>query len=127
MSKIGFSYLPRLVIDPKTGRKAEVFTPYVPIRLSVSHNNPTRLIDALVDSGSDCNLFPIQLGEILGINFKKITSKIIYGIGDVKIKAYTAKVNIWVDNTKYITGADFSAEQQTLYWVDKDFLTCLSR
>lgn len=114
MANWGFSYFPRPLINPKSNLTQEIFTPYVPIRLSVSHSNPTRLIDALVDSGADRNLFPLQLAELLGINFKKIKPKIIYGIGNSQIKAYATKINIWVNNTKYSTEADFSPDQQTL-------------
>lgn len=114
MASLGFSYLPRLVIDAGTNRKEEVFTPYVPIMVSYGHGNPTRPIDALVDSGSDRNLFPLQLGQLLGINFKKIRPKTIFGIGGIQLKAYTSKINIWVNNKKYPTEADFCLEQQTL-------------
>lgn len=114
MAKTGFSYLPRPIINQKTNLAEDVFTPYIPIRLSVSHNNPTPIIDALVDSGSDRNLFPIELGKLLGINFKKLKPKIIFGIGDVHIKAYTANINIWLNNIKYSSEADFSPDQQTL-------------
>ena len=101
MSSLGFSYLPRLVIDVSTNRKEEVFTPYVPIMVSYGHGNPTRPIDALVDSDSDRNLFPLQLGQMVGINFKKIKAKPIFGIGGIQLKAYTSKINIWVNNKKY--------------------------
>ncbi len=114
MAKLGFSYLPRIVINPKTSTQEETFTPFIPIKFSTTHNNPTNLIDALIDSGSDTNLFPMQLGEMLSIKFKKMNEKIIYGIGGAQIKAYTAKINIWLNNTKYETEADFSREHQGL-------------
>ncbi len=114
MANLGFSYLPRLVIDASTNRKEEIFTPYVPIMVSHGYSNPTRLIDALVDSGSDRNLFPLQLGQMLGLNFKQIRPKIIFGIGGIQLKAYTSEINIWVNNKKYLTEADFCLEQQTL-------------
>lgn len=94
MASLGFSYLPRPIINSRTNKKEEVLTPYVPIMLSANHGNPTPLIDALVDSGSDRNLFPMQLGDLLGISFEKINPKIIHGIGGVVIKAYTSKINI---------------------------------
>ncbi len=114
MPKIKFSYLLIDKIDSKTGVKiGEILRPYILIRVSLSHGNPTNLIDALVDSGSDRNLFPYRLGEIIGINFKKIKPTSIYGIGDIKFKTYPAKINIWVDKKKYETEADFCHEQQT--------------
>ncbi len=114
MPKIKFSYLLLDKIDPKTSFKVgELLRPYVLIRVSLSHGNPTNFIDALVDSGSDRNLFPLRLGEMIGINFKKIKPVSIYGIGNSELKAYPAKINIWVDNKKYETEADFCHEQQT--------------
>jgi hypothetical protein len=89
--KTSFSYLPRPVLNPKTNILEEVFTPFVPTRLSLSRNNPTPFIDALVDSGADKNLFPMQIGELLGIDFKKIRPKIIHGIGNIELKAYPSK------------------------------------
>ncbi len=114
MAKLGFSYLPRIIINPVTKQQEEIFTPYIQVRLSAGHGNLTQLIDALVDSGADGNLFPLQLGELLGINFKKAVPKVIYGIGNAQITAYTASINIWVNNIKYQTEADFSDKQQTL-------------
>ena len=114
MARLKYPYLPRPVINQKTGKREEVFTPFVPVMVSINHANPTHPIDALVDSGSDRNLFPLQLGNLLGINFKKIKPKIIYGIGNIKVKAFTSKINIWLDNTKYSSEADFSLEQQVL-------------
>ena len=114
MSRLKFPYLPRPVINQKSGKRAEIFTPFVPVMVSINHRNPTPPMDALVDSGSDRNLFPLQLGVLLGINFKKIRPKIIYGIGNIKVKAFTSKINIWLDNTKYSSEADFSLEQQVL-------------
>ena len=114
MARLKFPYLPRIVINPRTNKQEEVFTPFVPIMVSTDHGNPTQLIDALVDSGSDRNLFPLQLGKLLGINFKKIKPKIIYGIGNIKVEAFTSEVNIWLDNKKYPSEADFSFEQQVL-------------
>lgn len=114
MATLGFSYLPQFSIDPRTRQKVEIFRPYIQIKLSLFRGNLTPTIDALVDSGADNNLFPLQLGGLLGINFKKLTAKTIYGIGNSRIKAFTAPINIWVNNTKYQTQADFSVDQQTL-------------
>lgn len=114
MPKISFSYLVQNKTDPKTGEIiGYISRPYIPIRLSLHHNNPSPFVDALVDSGSDRNLFPKQWGDILGINFRRIEPVEILGIGKSSIKAYPAKINIWIDNQKYETEADFSLQQQT--------------
>ncbi len=82
MAKISFSYFVQDKLDPKTNQViGHILRPYIPIRISLHHGNPTNYVNALVDSGSDRNLFP--------------------------------KLNIWVDNKKYETDADFSLQQQT--------------
>lgn len=59
MAKISFSYFVQDKLDPKTKQViGRILRPYIPIRLSLHHGNPTNYVNALVDSGSDRNLFP---------------------------------------------------------------------
>lgn len=114
MARISFSYFVEDKLNPVTGQViGHIMRPYIPIRLSIHHANPTNSVNALVDSGSDRNLFPKSWGDILGINFRKVKPVKILGIGKNEIIAYTAKINIWIDKRKYETEADFSPEQQT--------------
>lgn len=114
MPKISFSYFVQDKLDPKTNKViGYILRPYIPIRLSLHHGNPTNYVNALVDSGSDRNLFPKQWGDVVGINFAKIKPTQIIGIGNVSIRAYPAKINIWINNKKYESEADFSPQQQT--------------
>lgn len=114
MARISFSYFVEDKLDPKTGQViGRIMRPYIPIRLSIHRANPTNSVNALVDSGSDRNLFPKSWGDILGINFRKIKPVKIFGIGGSGIIAYPSTINIWIDNKKYETEADFSPEQQT--------------
>lgn len=112
-SKISFSYIPFNHLDDKTGKLVEIFRPMALIRVSFARGAISRPFDALIDSGSDGNLFPYQLGEILGISFKKIKPKIITGIGNHQIKAYTSKINIWIGNSRFESEADFNHDQMT--------------
>lgn len=113
MAKIKFPYTSFDLVNSIGSVVGRIMRPYIPIRLSIHYSNPTNYIDAMVDSGSDRNLFPKQWGDIIGINFKKIKSVKIGGIGGVEITAYSSKVNIWVNGKKYLTDADFSPQQQT--------------
>ncbi|MBI2338312.1 hypothetical protein HYU95_03975 [Candidatus Daviesbacteria bacterium] len=113
MGRVKFPYLPIDIFNSSGKVVSRIMRPYIPIRLSIHHSNPSNIVDALVDSGSDRYLFPRQWGDMLGINFKKIKPIKIGGIGKVEITAYSSKVNIWVDGQKYPTNADFSPEQQT--------------
>lgn len=114
MARISFSYFVEDKQDPTTGKViGYIMRPYIPIRLSIHRANPSNPVNALVDSGSDRNLFPKQWGDILGINFRKIKPVQITGIGKITITAYPSKVNIWLNNRRYETEADFSPQQQT--------------
>lgn len=68
--------------------------------------------DALVDSGSDRNLFPSNIATEAGITLDKNKARKIYGIGNSFTIVYPAKINIWIGIKKYETNVDFSLEQQ---------------
>lgn len=113
MSKItGYSYNPQFFQDPQTGEKIVVYRPMVMIRLSRDRGAISYPFDALIDSGSDRNLFPLYFASFLGIQFKKIKPKRIYGIGGSYVEAYTTKINIWIGTSKYETEADFTPQQK---------------
>lgn len=114
MARISFSYFVEDKLDPETGQIiGHIMRPYIPIRLSIHRGNPSNAVNALVDSGSDRNLFPKSWGDILGINFRKVRPVKIIGIGKNEIIAYPSNINIWIDNRKYETEADFSPQQYT--------------
>lgn len=112
MSKItGYSYVPQIFQDSKSKKFIQIYLPLIPIKVSSVYGQISPQFDALLDSGSDRNLFPISLAKYLRINFGKIKSKPIYGIGKNHIKAYPAKLTLWLGNKSYETEADFSQEQ----------------
>ncbi|MCX6706290.1 MAG: hypothetical protein NTV24_04295 [Candidatus Woesebacteria bacterium] len=108
-----FTYHPYPGKDLKTGEIVEVFRPTVPIVVS-SKGIPSWEIQALVDSGSDRNLFPAKLGELIGIDIKSGDKRPIQGIGNSNIDAYTHKIKIHIAGYSFETEADFSYEQQSL-------------
>ena len=115
MGKVtGYSYIPQpFGIDPVSNKLIEIYRPMISIRISKDHGPISLPFDALIDSGSDRNLFPLRFATSIGIHFKKMEPKQIMGIGKVIIDAYAAKMNIWVGTTKYQTEVDFSPQQQT--------------
>lgn len=113
MGKItGYSYYPLFFQDPKTAKKRVDYYSLIQIRISIDYGLISYPFDALIDSGSDRNLFPLYFAEYLGIQFKGVKPRKIYGIGDNFIEAYTAKINIWLGETEYKTEADFSPQQK---------------
>lgn len=110
---ISLSYLPFNIIDPNTNQLiGEIFRPFISIKLSIEFGKIIFPVEALVDSGADRNLFPLTLGEIIGINFKNNKQITLYGIGGSKIIAYRARLNIWLLGSKYETEADFAPLQK---------------
>lgn len=113
MPSIRLPYFAENKLDPQTGNViGKIFRPYVSIRLSFKHGNPSNFFKALLDSGSDRNLFPMDLGYMLKINFGKIKPVPIQGIGGITINAYPSPVNIWFEGKQYKTDADFSPEHK---------------
>lgn len=112
MGKItGYSYYPLFSQDPKTDKQRVKYYPLIQIRISIDYGLISYPFDALIDSGSDRNLFPLYFAKFLGITFKGRPKK-IYGIGDNFIEAYTAKISIWLSKKEYKTEADFSSQQR---------------
>lgn len=112
MSKVtGYSYVPQIYQNSQTHQFTQIYLPMISIRVSLSDKLISPQFDALLDSGSDRNLFPMQLAKYLGVKFSKAQPNKVYGIGQGSIDVYTGKVNIWLGIKMYETEVDFSAQQ----------------
>lgn len=107
----GYSYVPQIFKDFKSQKFIQTYLPLIPIRVSNDQGQISPQFDALLDSGSDRNLFPISLAKYLGIDFEKSKPSRVYGIGNGHINAYPAKIILWLGNKSYEIEADFSQEQ----------------
>lgn len=87
-----------------------VYRPKILIWISKG-NKHSHMFHALVDSGSNRNLFPARLGELVGINVKSGKSYPIYGIGDSRLTAYQHGVMVHLGKNEFETTIDFSYEQ----------------
>jgi len=68
-----------------------------------------------VDSGSDVNLFPVDMAKSVGINFKKGEPRRVFGIGGVEIPSFLHR-NIEIilpDGLSFSTEIQFSEQQKT--------------
>jgi hypothetical protein len=106
------TYHPYIGIDPRTGKQTEIFRPTIPVVI-VYKNKATFDFQALIDSGSDRNLFPAGFGEAIGIDIKNGNKHPIRGIGDYDIMAYTHKVKILAAGKTFEAEIDFSYEQKS--------------
>ncbi len=84
----------------------------IQVKLCYKHKLSPFPISCLLDSGSDNNLFPAYFVQNIGINLKDGQEIKIRGIGDIEIKAYRHKVNLYLDKSKFETTIDFSYDQQ---------------
>lgn len=111
--KLSFNYVPFPTVDPeKKNIIGQIFRPLIPVRIGYKYNLFRNPINALLDSGSDRNLFPSYVGEEIGIRIKKGKYQNVGGIGGVGIKAFTHPVKIFVGSHSFETFIDFSYEQQ---------------
>lgn len=70
-------------------------------------------IMALVDSGSEYNLFPASIGEKLGINIRKGKKQKIAGIGNILIETFLHRgIGIFIEGHKIESFAYFSYDQK---------------
>lgn len=109
--ELTFDYIPIPRKDPKTQKiVGETYFPFIPIQLHFKE--AVRSFYALVDSGAERNLFPAELGELIGIKIKMGKLASIFGIGQHEIEGYTHVVNLSLGRiTNFNTEVDFSFEQ----------------
>jgi len=106
-----YPYLPELYLDPITKIVKAFYRPMIKVRISQNRGEISESFDALVDSGSDKNLFPIYFANKIRVSLEKNPKK-IYGIGNSFIIAYTGRISLWKGVKKYETEADFTPEQR---------------
>jgi len=89
-----------------TARKKTILRPMIPV--IILHNKQYVMYEALLDSGSDYNIFPSEIADILGLSLSKGKRKTISGIGKGTIKGYEHEVTFRIGDKTIITKAIFS-------------------
>jgi hypothetical protein len=98
-------------VHPKSGKRTKgIFVPIVPVRISYGHQLFSNPINALLDSGSERNLFPAFFAERLNIKVKKGQIQPTRGIGTIVVTAYTHNIKIYIQTMSFETHIDFSYE-----------------
>lgn len=123
-----FAYFPHLIVDKETDQVVEeAFYPIVPIRLCYGHKLFPALVNCMVDSGSDRNLFPAEWGERVGIKIKKGKLVKIQGIGNIEMEAYRHKVKIYIGLVNFYVEADFCYTQKQPLLGRNGFFNCFKK
>lgn len=109
MSVIRFEYVARPIwIDKEKKIIDALYTPIVQIRISANHKMYPHILECLADSGSEYNLLPADIVDLLGIKLEKGKKVEHIGIGDVGIVAYRHKIKLFIQNHNFETYMDFS-------------------
>jgi hypothetical protein len=86
-----------------------IYRPLIPIQIG-SNAKQSLLFEALVDSGADKSLFPLDIGTQIGIDFSKIKPQKAIGIGGKIVITFSAPIDLKIKNQTFKTQADFSGE-----------------
>lgn len=112
---IKFNYRSYLKRDPKTGKFVEVHFPFISVILIYKHK-VGGAIEALVDSGSEMNVFPADYAifffSLKEKQLKKGEKRAIRGIGGVEIEAFKHLVTLHTLHFRFKTPVWFSYQQQ---------------
>lgn len=107
---ITFPYVGLPIRNPATKiLLGTIYRPLVPIQI-IFETKSSLLFEALVDSGADKSLFPLDMGTQIGIDFSKIKPNKARGIGGMIVKTYSSPIELKIKNHLFKTVADFSAE-----------------
>lgn len=87
-------------------QKRKLLRPIIPI--SLNHKNHTIRYEALIDSGADFSIFPIEIARRLNISFKK--ENIIYfsGLEDNLIEGFKSKIILRIGKLEIKTNIVFA-------------------
>jgi len=110
MSKIVFPYLSFPLNQDPENQKSE-YLPMVEVQLINNHHRSPQLIQAIMDSGSNINLFHSYFGRQLGIKVKKGKPVKIKGIGNMELETYAHEVKLKIGQFVISTKIHFSDYQ----------------
>lgn len=100
-----FKYRKINLANPFSGKK-NIVRPIIPV--SLSFRNLAVRYEALIDSGSDFNIFPIEIAQKLKINLEKC--KLIYfsGVEDSSVQGYISNIFISINHDIFKTNIVFA-------------------
>lgn len=99
------------IIDNTGEIVGSVARPIIDLLMNYKHGEMIGPIQALVDSGSDYNLFPAEIANILGVRLEKGILKVTEGIGGKTVKTYRhSGIKMYVEGHSFETSIDFSKE-----------------
>ena len=113
MPIIKYNFLPDIFFDPKAKKLKTIYRPYILVKLGNKNKWSKNFIKALIDSGSDYNVFPSSFANEIGIDYEKGEYKKIVGVGGLSVDSYMHFVKIKVENKEFETVIQFGNHIQT--------------
>lgn len=86
--------------------KQFILRPIIPV--SLRHGNKSLRYEALIDSGADFNIFPLEIAESLGIKYNSDKKISFSGIGSYPITGQIAEIILELGNKKVPVKAVFA-------------------
>jgi hypothetical protein len=110
MPEIKINFDPDIALHPDTHQLEFKYRPYLQVKIGHNNKLTSNFIRALVDSGSDRNLFPSSFATEIGINWTTGDKHKITGIGGKTIYSYGHLVTVKVKKRKIETIVYFARE-----------------
>jgi len=92
-----FDFEPELSFNPQTGQAEYYYRPYLFVKLLYKRSASANFIKALVDSGSDRNIFPAELAVEIRQDYRKGEQRKITSVNDNVSIVYGNRVKIEFD------------------------------
>ncbi|OIP57952.1 MAG: hypothetical protein COX79_05710 [Candidatus Levybacteria bacterium CG_4_10_14_0_2_um_filter_36_16] len=89
-----FDFEPDLHLNPETNNWEYAYRPYLFVKLGYRHRLSENSIRALIDSGSDHNIFPAELASEIGLDYKKGVKRKTTAVNEYAFIVYGNRVKM---------------------------------
>lgn len=127
MPLLTYEFLPDVFLNPESKKLGVVYRPYVLVKLGNGERWSKNFIRALVDTGADNNLFPIEFANEIGIDYKKGKRWKIVGVGRQEVHVYIIFAKIKIDRREFETMIQFGEHIRTPLLGREGFLNYFDR
>lgn len=104
-----FPYKKIPILDPKRLiLRGHVYRPIIPITVKVGEVSVN--YEVMIDSGSDNNIFDIEIAELLGIVLDGRKRKIFSGVGGGSIETFKHRVELEIGGISYLCNVYFATD-----------------
>ncbi|MFH0937338.1 MAG: retropepsin-like aspartic protease [Candidatus Daviesbacteria bacterium] len=96
----------KISLSSPFSRKKYLLRPIIPV--SLSYKNRSIHYEALIDSGADFSIFPLEIAKMLNISLKKEDSIYFSGLGDEFMEGFKSKIILRINKLEFKTNVVFA-------------------